>query len=162
MKKGLLGCTILLLVLAMVVSCTKAPPTPTTTTVTGKITEVTVTGPGEGTVFVDLDTAGVVTYPITAGTDLLIGGKECSLAYVDLLQAGGATLNCSIVYDANGNTVEVNITNPPNLGSTTGTITDVNPGANTITVQTATGTKTYKVDPKTGIVIGGEVCTCRN
>jgi len=51
------------------------------------------------------------------------------------------------------------VPNQPPISSTTGTLTDVNPQNNTVTLQTDKGPKTFTIDPQTGLFLNGQICS---
>ncbi len=108
--------------------------------------------------------SGDKIFDVDPETGLLIGGVACSLDLVNALVDAGGQLPCTVIYstDTQGNTLYIDIANPPNLTQGTGTITSVDIQKSTVTLQTDKGPRTFEVDAKTGAFLNGEVCSLQD
>src|SRR3990172_8863359 len=152
--------TILMALTVLAVSCAKpaAPAAPVATP--PKVTSVqgTLGDVNKQTSTVTVETAqGPKPFTITPNTTLTFEDKSCTLDQLEALQAGGGNFDCTVVYDAEGNVLALNVYKVSPPASVRGTISDVNIKESTITVKTAEGDKVYHVDQTTGLLIGGDV-----
>jgi len=170
MKKFTWGLGVVLLAFMLVaVGCAAPAPTPPATTPPattpavqtpvavdeGPLGEV---NPQTSTVVVETP-QGPETFTVTPNTFLTLEGKTCSLEDLERLQASGVDYDCTVVSDAVGNVLALNVFKITPPASVEGTITDVNIQESQVTVQTASGNKVFDVDPNTGLLIGGVACS---
>lgn len=96
-----------------------------------------------------------------ANTGLFLGGRVCTLSELAGLVEAVDLLPCTIIERADqvGNAIYIDAANPPDVGVTTGTVSEVTPKSATITVMTNTGPRTFEIDSTTGLFLGGKVCT---
>ncbi len=104
---------------------------------------------------------GDKVYDVDPDTGLLIGGVACSLELVDALIESAGPLECTVIYDVDsqGQALYIDIANPPDFTQGTGTLTEVDVVKSTVTIQTDKGERTFEVDSKTGLFLGGKVCS---
>lgn len=99
---------------------------------------------------------------VDKNTGLFLGGRVCALSEISgLIEALDTGVPCSIIEstDKVGNAIYIDIANPPEIGVTSGTVTDVIKASSTITVTTNSGPRTFEIDPTTGLFLSGKVCT---
>ncbi len=101
-------------------------------------------------------------YQVDPKTGIAIGGVVCDLAFIDqVISLGGDPAACTIVSttDKLGNAIYVDISNPPGVSSVEGSISNVDVAKSTVTIQTDKGQRTFDVDPQTGLILSGQVCS---
>ena len=163
----ILGITLLALTL-LLAGCSNASTTPATTTPTTPAVQTPVTttqgpvtdvNPKTSTVTIETP-KGPKTVTVTPTTQISLNGQTCSIDQLDAtLASTGGPYDCTVVTDATGNVVSVNVVSVPPVASVKGTISDVNIKDSTVTVKTAAGDKVFNVDPSTGLLIGGVACS---
>ena len=176
MKKSfLVSISILLTIILLIVGgCTKEETittTPTTlSTTAAEQTAGSVVGgiissvdPDKSTVTVTTEDQGKESqqvFPIGPNTEIFINGLTCTLEELNASVAAGAPLNCDVVLDENGYPIVIIATEVPEIASVQGTVSEVNLAQSTITIVTDQGNlRTFDVNPTTGIILGGEVCS---
>jgi hypothetical protein len=105
---------------------------------------------------------GDKVYQVDSKTGIVIGGVVCDLAFIDqVASVGGDPAACTIITttDKLGNALYIDVSNPPDLSSVEGTITKVDVAKSTVTIMTDKGERTFEVDPQTGLILSGRVCS---
>ena len=159
----ILGLTLLAVTL-IATGCAKpaAPPAPAPAAEQPKVsvTEGTLGGVDTQKSTVTVETPqGPRAFPIGPQTALTFEGKACTLDQLAELEASGENFDCTVVYDEEGNVAALNVYRISPPASVRGSISDVNIKESTITVKTASGDVIYQVDPDTGLIMGGTVCS---
>ncbi len=138
----------------LAVNVTKLPEPASTA---GTISDVNV----EKSTITVQSASGPLLYEVDPTTGLIMGGVACTLEQVNALLELNPDLPCRVIYsvDEQGKALYFDISNPPDFTQATGTLTGIDEGTSTVTIQTNLGPRTYKIDAQTGLFLYGEACS---